>query len=82
MCTALNYPGIGRKMALKFAQMRATVVIWDIFEAGMQQTGSNSRFQSLLFFLSLLVRKCKTCMLHTLVFSILTDLAIYVCQNS
>ncbi len=29
-------------MALKFAQMRATVVIWDIFEAGLQQTGSNS----------------------------------------
>jgi hypothetical protein len=42
LCIISISAGIGRKMALKFAQMRATVVIWDIFEAGLQQTGSNS----------------------------------------
>jgi FlaA1/EpsC-like NDP-sugar epimerase len=30
--------GIGRKMALQFARRNAIVVIWDIFEAGMQET--------------------------------------------
>ena len=56
-----EFPGIGRKMALKFAQMRATVVIWDIFEAGMQQTGSNSLSESL----SICYPLMKTCTLFS-----------------
>lgn len=34
--------GIGRRMAVKFADLKATVLVWDIFEDGMKQTSASS----------------------------------------
>ncbi len=47
-------------MALKFAQMRATVVIWDIFEAGLQQTGSKRATDSFPHHLPLMIERNAT----------------------